>query len=89
MSLPPRPADPARWPAFRSLGAGGLLPAAALAFAPKCALCVLGYAGLGAALGLTGPELCGAPAGPALTWSWSLAAALAAAGWLVQRWCRR
>ena len=38
-----------------------LLPAA-LAFAPKCLLCVLAYAGLGAALGLGGREWCGAPA---------------------------
>ena len=29
---------------------------------PKCFLCVLAYAGLGAALGLGGPELCGGPA---------------------------
>ncbi len=36
-----------------------LLPAALLALAPKCALCLLAYAGLGAALGLGGPELCG------------------------------
>lgn len=35
-------------------------PAALLAVAPKCILCVLGYAGLGAAIGLGGPELCGA-----------------------------
>jgi hypothetical protein len=39
-----------------------ILPAAALAFAPKCLLCVLAYAGLGAALGLGGREWCGAPA---------------------------
>ena len=39
-----------------------LAPAAALAFAPKCLLCVLAYAGLGAVLGLGGRELCGAPA---------------------------
>ncbi len=38
-----------------------LLPAAALALAPKCLLCVLAYTGLAAALGLAGPELCGAP----------------------------
>jgi hypothetical protein len=40
---------------------GWLLPAALLAVTPKCLLCVLAYAGLGAALGLGGPELCGAP----------------------------
>lgn len=36
-----------------------LLPAACLV-APKCALCLLAYAGLGTAFGLGGPELCGA-----------------------------
>lgn len=51
-----------------------LLPTALLALAPKCVLCVLAYAGLGAALGLGGPEMCGAsPTSPAswvasLTW---------------------
>lgn len=38
-----------------------LVSAALLAAAPKCLACVLGYLGLGAALGLAGPELCGAP----------------------------
>lgn len=38
-------------------------PAALLAAVPKCALCLLAYAGLGTALGLGGPELCGAAAG--------------------------
>ena len=33
-----------------------------LAVTPKCALCLLAYAGLGATLGLGGPELCGAAA---------------------------
>lgn len=42
-----------------------LVPAAALALAPKCLLCVLVYAGLASTLGLGGRELCGAPAGPA------------------------
>jgi hypothetical protein len=38
-----------------------LLPAAGLALAPKCLLCVPGYTGLGTVLGLGGPKLCGAP----------------------------
>jgi hypothetical protein len=38
-----------------------LVPAALLTFTPKCALCVLGYVGLGTAIGLGGRELCGAP----------------------------
>lgn len=50
-----------------------LLPAALLAFVPKCMLCVMAYAGLGAALGLGGPEICGAPAGSPGSWVSSLA----------------
>ena len=43
---------PARW-----------LPGVALlALTPKCLLCAAAYLGLGAALGLGGPEICGAPA---------------------------
>lgn len=45
-----------------------LAPAAALAVTPKCLLCVLAYAGLGAALGLRGPEICGAPSGSVSLW---------------------
>ncbi|MFT3869515.1 MAG: hypothetical protein QM715_13760 [Nibricoccus sp.] len=37
-----------------------LLPAALLALTPKCFLCLVGYAGLGTALGLGDPEICGA-----------------------------
>jgi hypothetical protein len=39
-----------------------LLPAALLALVPKCVLCLLAYTGLGIALGLGGPELCGGTA---------------------------
>ena len=50
-----------------------LLPAALFALAPKCLLCVLAYAGLGAALGLGGREMCGAPADVPEVWmSWLL-----------------
>jgi hypothetical protein len=49
---------------------GWLIPAALLALAPKCVLCVLAYAGLGAALGLGGPELCGATNGATISWVW-------------------
>ncbi len=38
-------------------------PAAMFAFAPKCALCLLAYAGIGAAFGLGGPEICGSATG--------------------------
>jgi hypothetical protein len=48
-------------------------PAALFALTPKCLLCVLAYAGLGAALGLGGPEICGASAGAPATWTFSLA----------------
>jgi hypothetical protein len=50
-----------------------LLPATLLALTPKCFLCVLAYAGLGAALGLGGPEICGASAGSPASWVSSLA----------------
>lgn len=48
-----------------------LIPAALLALMPKCLLCALAYAGLGATLGLGGPELCGG-ANPALSWMTAL-----------------
>ncbi len=32
-----------------------------LAFAPKCLVCLWSYAGVGAALGFGGQEMCGAP----------------------------
>jgi hypothetical protein len=48
------------------------LPTALLALAPKCLLCAAAYVGLGAALGLGGPELCGATNSP-VTWASSLA----------------
>jgi hypothetical protein len=46
-----------------------LLPAAALALAPKCLLCLFSYAGIGAALGMGGAEICGAVETPA---AWSI-----------------
>lgn len=50
-----------------------LMPAVYLV-APKCALCLLGYAGFAASLGLEGPELCGGPETPAIS-PWPLGAA--------------
>ena len=50
-----------------------LLPAALLALAPKCVLCVLAYAGLGTALGLSGPELCSAASDSTVSWATSFA----------------
>lgn len=57
-----------------SLGAvRWLLPVALLAITPKCVLCVLAYAGLGAALGLGGPEICGTSTGSVVSWTSALA----------------
>ena len=66
MSLRPQPVDRLRRPR------GWLIPAAFLALTPKCVLCLLAYAGVGAALGLGGPEICGAVAGPTGHWLWLL-----------------
>ena len=66
----------------RSLG-----PVALLALAPKCALCVLAYAGLGAALGLGPTELCGASTGSPGGWAPSLALSGLALG--ISRWRAR
>jgi hypothetical protein len=57
-----------------------LVPAAALALAPKCLLCVLAYAGLASALGLGGRELCGGPAESPHAWIPLTAAALLVLG---------
>lgn len=66
---------------FRSSRAARwLLPAALLVLMPKCLLCVLAYAGLGTALGLGGPEICGAPGASTWTWPPWLAAIGAALG---------
>jgi len=54
-----------------------VVPAMLLALAPKCALCLVGYAGLATALGVTGPQLCGAPAASATPWHWLIGIGLA------------
>ncbi len=67
----------------RSLG-----PVALLALAPKCGMCVLAYAGLAAALGLRGAEICGAGGGPGGGGATALAvggAVLGIAGWLARK----
>jgi hypothetical protein len=69
-----------------------LAPVALVALAPKCLLCVAAYAGLGAALGLGGREMCGATAGPPGTWVSPLGflgVALVVFGVLAGRRCRR
>ena len=57
---------------------GWLIPAALLALTPKCILCVLAYADIGAALGLGGTELCGATGDTAGWTTWLSAGAGAA-----------
>ena len=64
-----------------------LLPTALLALVPKCVLCVLAYAGIGA-LGWGGPELCGASPASDVDWARSvplIAAVAGGAGWLMHR----
>lgn len=62
---------PSRHTEFSRRAVCCLFPAALLALTPKCVLCVLAYAGLGAALGLGGPEICGASGDPLAAWtSW-------------------
>lgn len=61
-------------------------PVLLLLAVPKCLLCLLAYTGLGAALGLAGPELCGAGPEPAAVWTgWllPLGAGAGLAGWLI------
>ena len=43
---------------------------AVLALMPKCLLCAAAYLGVGAALGLTGPEICGARPATFPMWLW-------------------
>ncbi|MDB6165851.1 MAG: hypothetical protein JWQ83_991 [Lacunisphaera sp.] len=49
-----------------------LVSGTALALVPKCLLCVAAYAGIGAALGLGGPEICGASGRPLAPGMWGL-----------------
>lgn len=67
-------------PSRMSRAVGWLLPAALLALVPKCLLCVIAYAGLGAAFGLGGPEICGASDDSPGSWASSLAWLGGAAG---------
>lgn len=64
---PPQPAESAT--IGRTLLRRWVGPALLVALAPKCVLCLLGYVGFAASLGLAGPELCGA-AGDARSFSW-------------------
>jgi len=78
-----------RWlPDLRRRSSRWLAASALLALTPKCLLCLLAYAGIGAALGLGGPEMCGAPAGPTGSWTSALALSgitLGVVGFLVYR----
>ncbi len=73
MNWRPPPTDPA--PGWLSRWRRWLIPAALFALMPKCLLCVLAYAGLGASLGLGGPELCGAAGIAPAPWTVGLALA--------------
>jgi hypothetical protein len=71
---------------------GWFLPAAMFALTPKCVICVVAYAGLGAALGLGRSEICGASAGSPGSWaSWlawlSVAGTLGMIGFLASGRC--
>lgn len=86
---PPRADGTTRRPARLR---GWLVPAALLALAPKCLLCVAAYVGLGAMLGLGGPELCGTSgndAGHWTTWLSALGLAAGAIGLFVRSRFRR
>jgi len=72
---------------FRALGSFALL-----ALCPKCVVCLLAYADLGAVLGLRSTEICGATAGSLDLWVSSFAGfgvALAIAGWFASLRRRR
>jgi hypothetical protein len=58
------------------------LSAVASLVAPKCLACLAVYAGLGAVLGLGGPEICGtsSPSASSLAAGWSLVTGIALAG---------
>jgi hypothetical protein len=75
--------SPSRIKSFRR-SVSWLLPATLLALTPKCLLCLAAYAGIGAALGLGGPEICGATESSAMQpWTASFllgGAALSAVG---------
>lgn len=65
-----------------------------MAVAPKCAVCVAGYLGLGAVFGLGGPEICGAvnEAGSSLSTALIAAGAgvtVGAAGLVRSKWPTR
>ena len=60
-----------------------LAAVALLTLAPKCLLCAAAYAGLGAALGVGGPEICGAAPDARVSWLDPVEVTLAAGGFLV------
>jgi hypothetical protein len=62
-----------------------------LALTPKCLVCVAAYAGIGALLGFSGPEVCGAAIGSPGPWASPLVVfggALGIAGWIGSIYCR-
>ena len=67
----------------------GLACAAIVAIAPKCLLCVLAYAGAGAAFGIGGPEICGGTNAASRGWAFALVACVAVAGVFAFQACRQ
>lgn len=78
------------WPKFKRFGRW-LAPTLLLTFTPKCLLCVLTYAGPGAALISGGPEICGVPvaAAPWTMWLPALGPAAGAVGFFAHVRSRR
>lgn len=66
-----------------------LVSAAALALMPKCLLCAAAYLGLGAALGLGTPELCGGSRPGPTPWTWAASAGALAVSFVVLPWLHR
>ena len=82
-----------RWLAeFRRRPVRALVSVGLLALTPKCGVCLLAYAGLGALIGLRGPEICGAAGPPRVSGIWPLTllpVALGIFGWLMGPCLRR
>jgi hypothetical protein len=67
-----------------------LVPTALLALMPKCVVCVLAYVGIGAALGLGGPEWCRAGGNARFAWMTVLAwAGVAGIAGVLATWRRK
>lgn len=63
-------------------------PVTVLALAPKCFVCAAAYLGLGAALGLGGPEFCGASQASMPAWALSVVGTVSATLGVFVLWVR-